>query len=78
MASIGVDEKEYRKWLEVIEDRLSTGVNGASWQLAQFNQLMSTGMNRKEVCRQLLAAYQARSIANIPVSQWADIEQAEA
>lgn len=77
LASIGVDEKEYRKWLKVIEGRLSTGVNGASWQLAQFNQLMSTGMNRKEVCRRLLAAYQSRSMANIPVSQWTDIEQAE-
>jgi gamma-glutamyl:cysteine ligase YbdK (ATP-grasp superfamily) len=75
LTSIGVDEKECRMWLQVIEDRLSTGVNGSSWQLAQFNQLMSTGMNRKEVCRQLLAAYQSRSIANIPVSQWADIGQ---
>ncbi|WP_438950863.1 glutamate--cysteine ligase [Porticoccus sp.] len=73
-ASIGVEGEECRKWLKIIEHRLSTGVNGASWQLAQFTQLMSAGINRKEVCRQLLAAYQARSVANTPVSQWADIE----
>jgi gamma-glutamyl:cysteine ligase YbdK (ATP-grasp superfamily) len=70
LIAIGVDVGEAQRLLTVISNRLKTGRNGATWQLAQYSQLLSRNLNRQEACQKLVSAYGERAISNTPVAEW--------
>lgn len=66
----GVADKEASRLISIIENRLRTGCNGATWQLAHYSQLLDSNLSRWEACQRLVAAYRERSVTNTPVSEW--------
>ncbi len=69
LGEAGVDEEETDRLLNIIQQRLDTGINGATWQrsmLTQFEQ----GMPRTEALAAMLERYLTYSNEGRPVTEW--------
>lgn len=69
LAEMGFIENDFQPLLKVIEERLSTGQNGAQWQLRKLAELRKD-MHKREALVAMFQQYQQNSAANIPVAQW--------
>jgi gamma-glutamyl:cysteine ligase YbdK (ATP-grasp superfamily) len=69
LASLGVDESDYRPLIDIIDQRLLLQQNGASWQRATLARL-EAGSNRREALAAMLEHYIARQREGAPVAQW--------
>jgi gamma-glutamyl:cysteine ligase YbdK (ATP-grasp superfamily) len=68
----GIYKRDRDHYLGLIEERLSAGQTGASWQLRQFNRLFRS--NKRHIAlSKMVRGYMEYSHQNIPVAQWKDI-----
>lgn len=72
LLSVGINKTETDHYLGVIEHRLNARINGASWQLRQFNRL-SRSMVKRRALRRMLEQYIENSRQNRPVAEWGDL-----
>ena len=66
----GVDAAVRDRYLGVIEQRVKTGRNGASWQAETVRALEERGMARREALTRMLDLYLEGMHANEPVHTW--------
>ena len=69
LGEAGVNEQETDRLLAIIQQRLDTGINGATWQrsmLTQFEERMS----RTEALTAMLERYLTYSNEGRPVTEW--------
>jgi hypothetical protein len=66
----GVSAAVCDRYLGVIEARCTSGVNGASWQIAAVQRLESRGMDRVTALRNMLEHYVTSMHTNEPVHTW--------
>jgi hypothetical protein len=66
----GVDPAIRDRLLGVIEQRVKTGRNGASWQAETVHALEDRGMSRREALTRMLDLYLEGMHANEPVHTW--------
>ena len=69
LRSIGVEEQEAARYLDVIERRLAARQTGASWQRGASRRL-EAALGREQAAREMLAQYYELSMSNLPVSEW--------
>lgn len=69
LMSLDIDADEAQRMLDVMADRLASGQNGASWQLASLETL-TPRIGREQALRRIVETYQVYFNANIPVSRW--------
>ena len=68
----GVDSGDVDRYLDVIEQRMLTGQNGAVWQIRTWTKLLEDEEHdRPEAARELVRRYLALSDAGQPVHTWA-------
>ncbi|MEP6390505.1 MAG: glutamate--cysteine ligase [Halioglobus sp.] len=67
--AIGIDTAESQRYLNVIQARLETGTNGATWQLQSLAR-HNAGNDTRQASRLMLEEYMVNSEANVPVAQW--------
>jgi len=65
----GVDEQETDRLLNIIQHRLDTGVNGATWQRSMLTQFEGQ-MSRTEALTAMLERYLTFSNEGRPVTEW--------
>jgi hypothetical protein len=70
LARWGVSDAVSTHYLDVIEQRCRTGINGSSWQISTVAALERRGADRMAAIRGMLARYHAGSSANAPVHTW--------
>jgi gamma-glutamyl:cysteine ligase YbdK (ATP-grasp superfamily) len=71
LASWDVDEAAIDRYLGIIEDRMLTGQNGASWQIATYRSLVEEhDLERADAAAELVRRYQKRSTGGAPVHTW--------
>ncbi|MDD7811506.1 glutamate--cysteine ligase [Mycobacterium sp. CSUR Q5927] len=75
MARQGLDEwgvaaEVSDRYLGIIESRVDSGRNGASWQVATVRALQSQGMSRPDALAEMLRRYCAHMHTNQPVHTW--------
>jgi hypothetical protein len=58
------------RYLDVIEARCTSGVTGATWQMAAVQCLQDRGMDRPMALRGMLERYTQAMHANEPVHTW--------
>lgn len=86
LIELGINQGEAEHYLKVIENRLSSGMTGARWQLncvehyqheyqKQYQQHYEPKIAREVACRQMLKDYIRLSKSNQAVSQWERIWQ---
>ncbi len=68
----GIETAEVDHYLGIIRQRLQAKMNGASWQLRQFERLSAT-LTRRWALRRMLEHYIENSRENRPVAEWEDI-----
>ncbi|BBX99284.1 glutamate--cysteine ligase [Mycobacterium lacus] len=66
----GVDAEVRDRFLSVIQDRASTGRNGARWQVSTVRALEDGGMTRRAALAEMLRQYCEHMHANEPVHTW--------
>src|SRR4051795_4553664 len=66
----GVDAAVRDRYLGVIEQRVKSGRNGASWQAETVHAFEQRGMGRREALTRMLDAYLQGMHANEPVHTW--------
>ncbi len=66
----GVSTAVSDRYLGVIEDRCTSGVNGASWQIAAVQRLEDRGADRSTALRGMLEHYVQAMHTNEPVHTW--------
>ena len=66
----GVSQGVRDRFLGVIEGRCTSGVNGASWQVACVQRLEGRGADRASALRGMLERYVAGMHSNEPVHTW--------
>ena len=66
----GVSGSVSARYLDVIEQRCRTGLNGSSWQVRTVAALERRGADRMTAIRGMLAHYLTGSSANTPVHTW--------
>jgi hypothetical protein len=66
----GVSAAVRDRYLGVIEARCTTGVTGATWQMAAAQILQDRGMDRSEALRCMLERYVGAMHTNEPVHTW--------
>lgn len=69
LALMQVDQAEVEQLLDVMQRRIETRQNGASWMLGRFSQL-SSEMSEGAALQRLVSEYQDYSDANQPVADW--------
>jgi gamma-glutamyl:cysteine ligase YbdK (ATP-grasp superfamily) len=69
LACLGVDTHDSDRLWTVIEQRLASRLNGANWQLRQFEHYRQTETVDK-ACQSMLADYVENVMAGNPVSTW--------
>lgn len=69
LAAAGVDQADAARYLGVIDHRLDTGQNGASWQIAAVRN-QSVNVSRKRALRMMFARYAELASSNEPVGDW--------
>jgi Glutamate-cysteine ligase family 2(GCS2) len=68
----GVDAEPRETLLGIIEQRCTTGRNGAVWQVGRVRRHESRGASRDEALRRMTHEYAALMHANTPVHTWPD------
>lgn len=58
------------RFLGIIEGRLATGRNGATWQVSTVRDLQAQGMSRPDALTEMLRRYCAKMHTNEPVHTW--------
>jgi hypothetical protein len=66
----GVDAEVRDRFLGVIEGRVKTGRNGASWQVATVRTLEAGGLSRPAALAEMLRRYCEHMHSNEPVHTW--------
>ena len=69
LGTLGVEDSDSSRFLDVIRDRIAARQNGASWQLATFDALRAR-TDRDTALRELVALYCARQASGRPVHEW--------
>ncbi|WP_196138656.1 glutamate--cysteine ligase [Aliikangiella sp. G2MR2-5] len=69
LSKLGVDRDERDKYLHIIQRRLSTGINGATWTKQTLRHLRKS-MNSDEASSKLLDLYFENQMGGQPVSEW--------
>jgi gamma-glutamyl:cysteine ligase YbdK (ATP-grasp superfamily) len=69
LAGIGIARDEAEHYLGIIEQRLSRGQTGASWQVARLRQLREQYPGR-EALHAMLQDFIGHSVSNRPVGEW--------
>ncbi len=67
LASLGMDDADSSRYLDIIEARVSNACNGAAWQRAFVATLGTTNGDHMS---QLLSAYLQRQHTGVPVHEW--------
>ena len=70
LARWGVSGSVSARYLDVIEQRCRTGVNGSSWQVRTVAALECAGADRPRAIKGMLARYLDGMSANAPVHTW--------
>ena len=70
LTGAGMPTADIDRYLAIIENRVKTGRNGASWQVQAVHALEAGGVDRAEALRGMLALYAERMHANEPVHTW--------
>ncbi|HET8601265.1 MAG TPA: glutamate--cysteine ligase, partial [Segeticoccus sp.] len=66
----GVSGTVCDRYLGIIEQRCTSGVNGASWQVDAVARLEERGLDRREALREMLRHYVEGMHSNEPVHTW--------
>lgn len=66
----GVSAAVCDRYLSVIEARCTSGVTGATWQIAAVQRLQDRGMDRSKALRGMLERYVQAMHTNEPVHTW--------
>jgi Glutamate-cysteine ligase family 2(GCS2) len=66
----GVSAAVRDRYLGVVEARCTSGVNGATWQIAAVERLENSGMDRAKALRVMLEHYVQAMHTNEPVHSW--------
>jgi len=69
----GVDDAIRERLLGIIDERCTTGRNGATWQVESVHGLEESGHDRREALRIMTQEYVARMHSNEPVHTWTSI-----
>ena len=69
LAAADVDDADSSRYLDVIDRRLDSGQNGASWQIAA-TKVRSGDVTRKRALREMFSRYTELALSNEPVSDW--------
>lgn len=77
LTTSGIDGRDVDYYLGIIEKRVSSGRNGAQWQLSSLNDLKQQG-SRPEQMIALTSAMWARTIEGKPVHEWTRAHMTEA
>lgn len=72
LLTAGIDADDVERYLEVIEQRVGSGVTGARWMLDSFSRLANTG-TRAERMAVLSEAISINQVAGRPVHEWPTI-----
>ncbi len=72
LLSLSIDEQEANKYLNVISQRLTANITGATWQKQTFSHLLKS-CDRDQACHQLTLLYLKNCRTCLPVSQWEQI-----
>ncbi|MBW3604133.1 MAG: glutamate--cysteine ligase [Actinobacteria bacterium] len=65
-----VNDSDIDYYLGIIEERVLSGQNGATWQIAAWRSLRESGLDDHEAFRELVSHYHSRSFAGSPVHTW--------
>ena len=66
----GVASSVISRYLDVIEGRCTSGVNGAVWQSECVRRLEEGGMDRSEALAAMVGLYSGHMHRNDPVHTW--------
>ena len=66
----GVSESVISRYLDVIEARCTTGVNGAVWQTECVTRLVQAGLDRDAALAEMVGRYRDHMSRNDPVHTW--------
>ncbi len=69
LEQLGLADKEIKKYLSIIHDRLETKITGARWQRQMFEQYHQS-MDKLSAATQMLERYIEQQASNAPVSNW--------
>lgn len=69
LKSIGIGKSEIKRYLDIIQHRIETKQNGASWQKQTLIKFYNA-MSKTQALHEMLACYLHNSSTNIPVSEW--------
>jgi gamma-glutamyl:cysteine ligase YbdK (ATP-grasp superfamily) len=65
-----VNDSDIDYYLGIIEERVLSGQNGATWQIAAWKRLREAGLDEHDAFRELVSHYHSRSFAGSPVHTW--------
>jgi gamma-glutamyl:cysteine ligase YbdK (ATP-grasp superfamily) len=65
-----VNDSDIDYYLGIIEERVLSGQNGATWQIAAWRSLRESGLDELDAFRELVSHYHSRSFAGSPVHTW--------
>jgi CBS domain-containing protein len=77
LESSGIDHEDIGLYLDVIEERVRTGMTGANWQLRSLAALQDTIPSRGERLAVLTGAMWLREEEGLPVHEWTLADAAE-
>lgn len=69
LRTIGLQDEEIQRYMDVIEERLASGQSGAVWQRRTLDKLKQR-MPEKQALHELLETFMGFSEQNLPVAQW--------
>lgn len=69
LSALGVEQAEIKRFLNLIEQRIKTGMNGAEWQRKKFQHL-SQSLPREKAFHQLVEDYIEAQASGLPVTEW--------
>ncbi len=69
LSSLGVELEERDKYLQIIQNRLSTGITGGSWAKQTLRYLRQS-LTNDQACAKLLEIYYQNQLAGHPISEW--------
>ena len=68
--SMGISQEQQGRYLGVIDNRLSTLCNGATWQIKTFSAFRARGLSRRAALEHMVRQYADLSSSNLPVAKW--------
>ena len=69
LQKIGISSQEARYYLDNINSRIDTGMNGARWQQREFEHHL-LHCSRADALSKMVQQYRQLSLSNLPVTQW--------